>query len=773
MAIDPVRVKLEAAADRADSAASAFYQVLTNDRDTPVPVEGGTVDSMAKRIYDQVGGSIDTLEEAAVAAESAVVAANAAVATATTKADEASASADAANTAKTDAQAARDLAQAAATAASTSAGTATTKATEAASSAASAATSAGNAATSAGAASSAANSAQDSATSAATSAGNATAAASTATTAKNDAVSAKNAAVTAKTAAEAAASAAQDSAASATASASAAGNSSATATTKASEAAASAAAANAAKTAAEAAKSNAQTSEQNAAFSANAAADSAAEFNGLADELRADIATKVDKVAGKGLSTNDFTNALKTKLDGIATQATKNQTDAYLLSRANHTGTQAISTVSGLQAALDAKAALGSKNNFTNTTASTSPTTGAQTIAGGLGVGGAIHTGSTPSWLSPDSQTPPMAFIKDAYRQQVEAASGGRQTVLYTAKGQPSIMSIIPAFNLQDIDPGLGTGVHPAFIVGGAQKSELFIGTHIGSVSENELISRPGVEPAHSRNHDAFVTLARACGAGWHVMTNAEWSAIALWSHKNGTMPRGNTNYGRSSDSPYETARRMDLLEPGNIGGNPRTRTGSGPASWRHDHTMHGISDLCGNIWEWTPGMRLVDGEIQIIPNNDAALSNVDLGKTSSVWRAIRASDGALVNPGTAGTLKFDSTVGGAVTNGQPILSNEVTNRNGDPGDDSLATGTAARAFQTLVTKEGITAPDLVKALGLFPVSDALSGDQLYLRNYGERLPIRGGAWFDGAYAGVFALNLVNPRSRASSPLGSRPAFVI
>lgn len=410
---------------------------------------------------------------------------------------------------------------------------------------------------------------------------------------------------------------------------------------------------------------------------------------------------------------------------------------------------------------------------ITNTTASTSPTTGAETITGGLGVGGAIHTGSTPSWLSPDSQTAPMVFIKDAYRQQVEAASGGRQTVLYTAKGQPSVMNIIPAFNLQDIDPALGTGVHPAFIVDGAQKSEIFIGTHIGSVSENELISRPGVDPAYSRNHDQFVTLARACGAGWHVMTNAEWSAIALWSHKNGTMPRGNTNYGRSSDATYETARRMDLLEPGNTTGNPRTRTGSGPASWRHDHTMHGISDLCGNVWEWTPGLRLVDGEIQIIPNNDAALSSTDFGKTSSAWRAIRASDGALVTPGTADTLKLDSTVGGAVGNGQPILSDEVTNRNGEVGDDSNATGSAARSFQTLVTKEGITAPAIVKTLGLFPISDALGGDWLYLRNYGERLPVRGGHWSGGADAGVFALYLNHPRSLAHSSVGSRPAFVI
>lgn len=367
----------------------------------------------------------------------------------------------------------------------------------------------------------------------------------------------------------------------------------------------------------------------------------------------------------------------------------------------------------------------------------------------------------------------PTIFVKDEMRAAVEAASGGRQTVLYTQSGQPSIMNVIPAFNLEDIDASLGAGVHPAFIVGGVQKSEIFIGTYQGIIKNGELLSMPGVDPTTSRNHDQFVTAARAAGPGWHCITNAEWSAIALWCHKNGFMPRGNSNYGRSSDATYEVARRADGGTPGVTTGTPRTLTGSGPASWRHDNTPGGIADLCGNIWEWTPGMRLVDGEIQVIPNNDAALSNTDLGKTSNAWRAIRASDGALVNPGTAGTLKFDSTVGGAVTNGQPILSNEVTNRNGDPGDDSNATGSAARAFQTLVTKEGITAPAIVKALGLFPISDALGGDNLWLRNYGERLPIRGGVWNNGADAGVFALHLIVPRSGASGHIGSRPAFVI
>ena len=47
---------------------------------------------------------------------------------------------------------------------------------------------------------------------------------------------------------------------------------------------------------------------------------------GKADKTYVDdkLAKKVDKVTGKGLSTNDFTDALKTKLDGIETGAEKN-----------------------------------------------------------------------------------------------------------------------------------------------------------------------------------------------------------------------------------------------------------------------------------------------------------------------------------------------------------------------------------------------------------------------------------------------------------------
>ena len=56
-----------------------------------------------------------------------------------------------------------------------------------------------------------------------------------------------------------------------------------------------------------------------------------------------------------GTTNKTFTAAEKTKLAGVATGATANSTDAALRDRSSHTGAQAISTVTGLQTALDGK----------------------------------------------------------------------------------------------------------------------------------------------------------------------------------------------------------------------------------------------------------------------------------------------------------------------------------------------------------------------------------------------------------------------------------
>lgn len=67
------------------------------------------------------------------------------------------------------------------------------------------------------------------------------------------------------------------------------------------------------------------------------------------------------------------TSAMKTKLDGIATGATANQADAYLLNRANHTGNMPVANVTGFEEAVRNTPLTGfAANNYARVTATDS-----------------------------------------------------------------------------------------------------------------------------------------------------------------------------------------------------------------------------------------------------------------------------------------------------------------------------------------------------------------------------------------------------------------
>ena len=86
----------------------------------------------------------------------------------------------------------------------------------------------------------------------------------------------------------------------------------------------------------------------------------------------------------------------KTKLDGIAAGATANSSNATLLNRNNHTGTQGISTVNGLQTALDGKqATLVSGTNIKTINGNSLLGSGNLTISGGSGLAFQEVTGTT------------------------------------------------------------------------------------------------------------------------------------------------------------------------------------------------------------------------------------------------------------------------------------------------------------------------------------------------------------------------------------------
>lgn len=346
-------------------------------------------------------------------------------------------------------------------------------------------------------------------------------------------------------------------------------------------------------------------------------------------------------------------------------------------------------------------------------------------------------------------------FIKDIHVE--------RNPIMYDDFGDANVMVRIPKFKVEDIDASLGTGIHPAFIVNGVEKDAIYIGKYLASAQGTNFVSMPDKDPAVSINFDTARAKCTVKGTGWHLTTNAEYAAIALWSWKNGTLPHGNNNYGRDTDHKLETGRLTQASAILGASGTARTSTGSGPATWSHDHTVDGIYDINGNVYEWASGMRLNDGEIQILENNNAADNTKDQSATSTEWKAI-LQDGSLVAPSTASTLKYDAT--GATGAGAPLVSDTVLSQ-------SDGTTYSYTYLESLAVEAGITVPALLIQLSLYPAGTGLGGDRIYVRNTGERLPIRGGNWSYGSVAGAFVVYLVNARSNVGSSIGFRPAFVI
>lgn len=370
----------------------------------------------------------------------------------------------------------------------------------------------------------------------------------------------------------------------------------------------------------------------------------------------------------------------------------------------------------------------------------------------------------------------------DDLKLAVEALSGGKNTVLFDddlgtgGESFPSIMVRIPMFHSLNVLDGAPDAPHPMFVVDDMTIPEVYFSKYQNIVMHDRAYSLPFKDPRAYITFDQAKQVSEAKGKGWHLATNPEYAGIALWCLKNGFMPHGNNSYGSDHAHTHERGVVTYSYQEGSTTRKGRVATGSGPATWNHDGTPAGICDLNGNAWEWAGGFRLLNGEIQVIPHNNAA-KHVDQGRNSVLWRAI-LQDGSFADPGTALTLKFDNTVAGdnTQTNHKVGGSAQINTVRSFPmytgGDSEDYYGYQFQTFESLAAKSGVTIPTLLKLLGIVPPGTGLEGDALWVRNNGERLPLRGGHWANQAGAGVFALALDLPRAHSSHDVGFRAAFV-
>lgn len=346
----------------------------------------------------------------------------------------------------------------------------------------------------------------------------------------------------------------------------------------------------------------------------------------------------------------------------------------------------------------------------------------------------------------------------------------------------PSVLVYIPAFKNSDVLTGGNDSTHPAFIVNGVQIPGFYYSKYqnvVHAVTNTEgynvtaAYSLPGEDPAHDINFDTARARCEAKGHGWHLSTNAEWAAIALWCKKNGFMPYGNNNYGKDTRESNYKAIPLHKYTENSVTRTGRVATGTGPLTWSHDKTLGGIWDLNGNVWEWQAGIRFVWGELQILANNDAADPDNPQNETSVCWKAINAADGSLVEPEctVSGSAKLSgNTVKLDYVSGKWTYSTTIS---------SLADQSRSCLFANVTCTAAIGAATkvLLRSLALLPdegtTEASYEGDYYWLNNgVAERCVIRGGGWRNGASAGVFYFYGHNSRARVHWGVGFRSAYI-
>ena len=270
----------------------------------------------------------------------------------------------------------------------------------------------------------------------------------------------------------------------------------------------------------------------------------------------------------------------------------------------------------------------------------------------------------------------PLEFLAKKYGNVVKYDADGNVAGIFVK---------FPKMKSSDLVAGLPEHTHPAFIINGVEQDYILLGKYKGGengVSGGALVSLPNINPARTLGADQCLSRMKLAGPGITGMTCADYGFIKLLAQKNGWKPHGNTAWGQAHQdaSAWETGKALSVnterayngyiykcliahttaaeLRPdlaptywekgkfvGGISndGTPdaahqtgyRTLNGTGPLDWYLGSDPALLADIIGSSLEQQYGYRIVDCELQILENNNAADPDADLSASSAAWRAI------------------------------------------------------------------------------------------------------------------------------------------
>ncbi|EKO3772592.1 hypothetical protein P0F20_001105 [Vibrio metschnikovii] len=315
--------------------------------------------------------------------------------------------------------------------------------------------------------------------------------------------------------------------------------------------------------------------------------------------------------------------------------------------------------------------------------------------------------------------------------------SGGRLELIKDAFGNAHLFGVIPiqTYEQQGIAGCPFTGIIDAFRkADGTFLSEKRIAIHKSVNIGGKTVSQAGKAPYVNLNFDEFKAKSAELGSGFRLLDiydNAlvNWIILGIIS-RGGQAPRGNTEWGRAHDAPYEIGTRVDGQVSNTRSGSGATLTGSGPNSWNHDGTAHGFSDWVGNVWEWIDGLKMSSGEFVVAEYS---------GQPESQW----LRTGRYINAGHVFSMTAPPS---------PVASNARWGSFGKTND--------------------YIGHELLQRLMIEPIdcTKVLNGNFWYSTD-GERSSIARANWNGGGNAGPVALSLINARSNRHSSGGGRLAF--